>query len=100
MSERIEVRNNGPKPRLIEHIVAVIVRGGLIAYPTDSGYALGWRGKIRDERLREILLSDPHSPGRYRVTGALKNMQEFYAAYDVKEGDDMYLPPSERVKIW
>jgi len=43
MSERIEVRVNGPKPRLIEHIVAVIVRGGLIAYPTDSGYALGWR---------------------------------------------------------
>ena len=43
MSERIEIRAAGPKPRLIENVVAVLVRGGLIAYPTDSGYALGWR---------------------------------------------------------
>jgi len=56
MSERIEVRVNGPKPRLIEHIVAVIVRGGLIAYPTDSGYALGWRTGNRKAQDRVIRL--------------------------------------------
>ena len=56
MSERIEVRSNGPKPRLIEHIVAVIVRGGLIAYPTDSGYALGWRTGNRKAQDRVIRL--------------------------------------------
>jgi putative endopeptidase len=64
------------------------------------GYAQAWRSKQREESLREKLLSDPHSPPRYRVIGALKNMPEFYAAFDVKEGDGMYLAPEERVKIW
>lgn len=54
MSERIELRPVGPKARLIEHIVGVLVRGGLIAYPTDSGYALGWRSKNRIARERVI----------------------------------------------
>ncbi len=56
MSERIEVRLNGPKPRVIEHVVGVLVRGGLIAYPTDSGYALGWRADNRKARERVIRL--------------------------------------------
>ena len=43
MAERIEVRVQGLNPRHIDHVSAVLVRGGLIAYPTDSGYALGWR---------------------------------------------------------
>ena len=43
MSERIEVRLKGVNPRHIAHITGVLIRGGLIAYPTDSGYALGWR---------------------------------------------------------
>jgi len=59
MSERIEVRATGPEPRKIDNIVAVLVRGGLIAYPTDSGYALGWRAgnkKAQDRviRLRQL----------------------------------------------
>jgi len=59
MIERIELRADGPKPRLIANIVAVLVRGGLIAYPTDSGYALGWRSDNRKAaervlRLRQI----------------------------------------------
>jgi putative endopeptidase len=64
------------------------------------GYAVTWRSKMRDEYLREMLLSDPHSPPRYRVIGALQNMQEFYEAYDVAAEDGMYLPEVERVKIW
>ena len=56
MTERIEVRLQGPKPRQIDHIVAVLVRGGLIAYPTDSGYALGWRADNRKARDRVIRL--------------------------------------------
>ena len=64
------------------------------------GYAQSYRGKQREEILRERLLSDPHSPDRYRVIGILRNMPEFYAAFDVKEGDGMYLPAEERVKIW
>lgn len=64
------------------------------------GYAITWRTKIRDEFLREMLLSDPHSPPEYRVTGALRNMQEFYDTYDVTAEDGMYLPANERVRIW
>ena len=56
MTERIEVRANGPKPRLIDNIVAVLVRGGLIAYPTDSGYALGWRADNRKAQTRVVRL--------------------------------------------
>ena len=59
MTERIELRADGPKPRLIENIVAVLVRGGLIAYPPDSRYAHGWRSENRKAaervmRLRQI----------------------------------------------
>ncbi len=56
MTERIEIRLEGPKPRLIDNIVAVLVRGGLIAYPTDSGYALGWRSDNRRAQDRVIRL--------------------------------------------
>jgi tRNA threonylcarbamoyl adenosine modification protein (Sua5/YciO/YrdC/YwlC family) len=56
MTERIELRAEGPKPRLVSHIVAVLVRGGLIAYPTDSGYALGWRSDNRKAQERVVRL--------------------------------------------
>ncbi len=54
MSERIEINPYGAKPRQLDHIVGVLVRGGLIAYPTDSGYALGWRSNNRKARDRVI----------------------------------------------
>jgi tRNA threonylcarbamoyl adenosine modification protein (Sua5/YciO/YrdC/YwlC family) len=56
MSERIEINPYGANPRQLDHIVAVLVRGGLIAYPTDSGYALGWRSNNRKARDRVIRL--------------------------------------------
>lgn len=56
MSERININVHGPKPRQIDHVVGVLVRGGLIAYPTDSGYALGWRSDNRKARDRVIRL--------------------------------------------
>ena len=65
-----------------------------------AGWAQVWRRKYRDEELRRRLLTDPHSPSRYRVVGIMPNMPEFYAAFDVKEGDALFLPEDERVKIW
>lgn len=56
MGERLSVNVHGPKPREIDRITAVLVRGGLIAYPTDSGYALGWRTDNRAARERVIRL--------------------------------------------
>ena len=64
------------------------------------GYAVTWRTKVRDEYLLRMLLSDPHSPPRYRVIGALRNMSEFYATFGVEAGDGMHLPAEQRVKIW
>lgn len=64
------------------------------------GYAMTWRSKMRDEYLLKMLLSDPHSPPHYRVIGPLRNVPEFYEAFDVTESDGMYLPADRRVKIW
>jgi tRNA threonylcarbamoyl adenosine modification protein (Sua5/YciO/YrdC/YwlC family) len=63
MSERLEVRPQGLNPRHIDHIVGVLTRGGLIAYPTDSGYALGWRTdnrKAQEQVLRIRQLDQGH----------------------------------------
>lgn len=64
------------------------------------GYAHAWRVQHRDEALREQLLRDPHSPGKYRVIGVLRNIDAFYDAFNLQPGDAMYLPPAERVRIW
>lgn len=59
-----------------------------------------WRTKYRDESLRTQVQTDPHSPGMYRANAPLMNFDPFYKAFDLKEGDKMYKPESERVKIW
>ncbi|GAA6139461.1 M13 family peptidase [Arenicella sp. 4NH20-0111] len=64
------------------------------------GFAQIWRSKIVEESMRNRVATDPHSPGEFRALGSLSNMDEFYEAFGVKEGDAMYLPPEKRVKIW
>jgi len=64
------------------------------------GYAQVWRRKYREEELRRRIAIDPHSPAEYRTNGIVRNVPEFYEAFDVKEGDALYLSPEERVKIW
>jgi len=64
------------------------------------GYAQGWRGKTRDEALRHQVNTDPHSPRQYRVNGVVRNVPEFYEAFDIAADDALYLEPEERVKIW
>ena len=63
-------------------------------------WAQVWRIKARDEALRNQLLTDPHSPGRYRAFVPLTNFDPWYQAFDVKPGDKLYRAPEERVKIW
>jgi putative endopeptidase len=63
-------------------------------------FAQTWRKKVTDESLRQQVLTDPHSPGIYRVLGPLMNFTPFYNAFDVKEGDKMYVPEASRIKIW
>ena len=64
------------------------------------GFAQIWRGKIRDDALRQQLLTNPHSPGDYRAMVPLVNNDVFEATFHVKPGDKMYLAPADRVKIW
>ena len=63
-------------------------------------WATVWRTKIRDEALRTQVQTDPHSPGLSRATQPLQNVDAFYEAFNIVEGDGMYLAPSDRVRIW
>lgn len=63
-------------------------------------WATVWRTLTRDDALRTQIKTDPHSPGIYRATQPLKNIDAFYEAFDIKVGDDMYLAPEKRVRIW
>ena len=63
-------------------------------------WATVWRTKQRDESLRNQVKTDPHTPGMYRATEPLKNVDAFYEAFDIKEGDAMFVAPENRVRIW
>ena len=63
-------------------------------------WATIWRGKIRDEALKNQVKTDPHSPAQYRAYVPLINLDTFFQAFGIKEGDGMYVAPEKRVKIW
>jgi putative endopeptidase len=63
-------------------------------------YAMAWMINDRPEAIANQVLSDVHSPAKYRVLGPLSNMPAFYKAFNVKEGQAMWRPDSLRVKIW
>jgi putative endopeptidase len=63
-------------------------------------WAQVWRTKIRDGQLRELVMSDVHSPPYFRVNGPLPNINEWYAAFNVHPGDKLYIKPEDRVSIW
>ena len=63
-------------------------------------WAQGWKTKMRDNYLKQMVATNPHAPARFRAMGPLTNMPEFYEAFSVKEGDKMYKPKAERVEIW
>ena len=64
------------------------------------GWAQSWKAKEREESLRQQVLTNVHSPEMYRANGPIRNIPEFYAAFGVKEGDQLFLPVERRVKIW
>ena len=66
----------------------------------DLGYATLWAQNIRPEEILRLTKIDPHSLGKWRVNAALRNLDTFYTAFDIKEGDPMYMQPSDRVIIW
>jgi predicted metalloendopeptidase len=64
------------------------------------GFGQIWRSAYREQRMLEQIKVGPHSPPHYRCNGPLVNVPEFYTAFDVKEGDKMFKPAADRVKIW
>lgn len=63
-------------------------------------WATIWRTKSTEEALANQVKTDPHSPGYFRAIGPLENVDGFYKAFDVKEGDKMFKPKNERIVIW
>ena len=63
-------------------------------------WAQAWRGKVRAEELRRRIATDPHSPYEFRCNAIVRNISDFYDAFDLSEGDKLWLAQSERVEIW
>ena len=64
------------------------------------GWAQVWRTMMRDDALRQYVMTDSHSPGMIRAFAPLRNVDAWYEAFGVKEGDKNYVKPEERVRIW
>ncbi len=64
------------------------------------GWAQVWRTKIRDEALRQQVTVDPHAPGQYRASATVRNIDAWYEAFGVQPGDEQYLAPEARARIW
>ncbi|QHT69862.1 peptidase M13 [Rhodocytophaga rosea] len=64
------------------------------------GWAQAWLNIARAESLRNQVNTDPHSPAKFRVNGVVRNIPEFYTAFNIQPSDSLYLAPEKRVKIW
>jgi predicted metalloendopeptidase len=64
------------------------------------GFGQIWRTLMREEAMRNQVISGPHSPGEFRANGTVRNMDAWYQAFGVKPDAKLYVPPEERVRIW
>jgi putative endopeptidase len=83
---------NGEEPPVIDGFTGV--------QRVFLGYAQVWRNKYRDDALRNLIQTNPHAPSMYRSNGAVRNVPEWYEAFEIGEDDELYVAPEERVKIW
>lgn len=79
---------------------APVIDGVTGAQRLFYSYARIWRAKARDEHVVTLLAIDPHSPAEFRCNGVVRNIDAFAEAFDVSEGDELYLAPDKRVRIW
>ena len=91
---------DGLKLFLAENGPAPLIDGLTAEQRFFISWATIWRTKMRDEAIKSQVKTDPHSPGMFRAFVPLQNVDAFYEAFNIKEGDGMYLKPSDRVKIW
>ena len=90
--DALQIALNGKQPKKIDGFTA--------DQRFFLGYAQVWMENIRKEELMRRIKEDVHSPARFRVNGALSNINKFYDAFDIKPGDKLYVAPDKRVKIW
>lgn len=90
--DALEMSLKGKKPNLID------------GFTPQQRFFISWttsyRSKAREEYVKTLLKTDPHSPNNYRGYVPLQNVDAFYKAFDIKAGDKMYIAPDKRVKIW
>jgi predicted metalloendopeptidase len=85
--------------RSLEGKSAPVVQGFTGDQQFFIAFAQAWRTKAREPAERNQILTDGHSPARYRAS-TVRNLDPWYAAFDVKRGQALYLPPQERVQVW
>ncbi len=64
-----------------------------------EGWAQVWRIKYREQTLRKLLMTDPHSPGMARAL-VVRNLDPWYPAFQVESGETLYTAPEARIRIW
>jgi putative endopeptidase len=64
------------------------------------GFAQVWRQKTREAEALRRVVSDPHSPGRFRADGTAINNDGFHEAFGTKPGDGMWKAPADRIRLW
>ena len=64
------------------------------------GWAQMWAGNVKDEAIRKQAASNPHSFGKFRVNGVVRNIDGWYKAFGIKPGDALYIPPEKRARVW
>jgi putative endopeptidase len=62
-------------------------------------FGQSWREKVREAALRDEIVTDGHAPAQYRAE-TVRNLDAWYAAFQVKSGQDLFLAPEERVRVW
>ena len=83
---------DGTEPEIIDELTG--------AQRFFLSWSQAWRGKVRPEELRRRIATDPHSPAEFRCNQIVANLEEFYEAFEVSEGDRLWREPAARVRIW
>lgn len=96
----LEVAYDAYRRYVAEHGAPPVIGGLTGDQRFFLAYAYSWETKTREGALRAQLLSNPHSPAKYRVNGVVRNMDEWYRAFNVQPGDSLYLAPGDRVHVW
>ena len=86
--------------RSLEGAESPVIDGLTGAQRFFLSWAQAWQQKARDAEVIRLLTIDPHAPNEFRCNQIVRNIDEFYTAFDVQESDDLYLPKEKRVTIW